>query len=64
MLLGRAVPKDEYGLECLDVVDSLKNELVDEIIIRDHGEIIVILQEGEWTIGESDNYLEILERLK
>jgi len=64
MLLGRAIAKDEYGLECTDVVDSLKNNLVDEIIIRDHGKTLIILQEGEWTIGESDNYLEILERLK
>jgi len=64
MLLGRAIPKDEYGLECSDVNNSLKNNLVDEIIIIDHDETLIILQEGEWTIGESDNYLEILERLK
>ena len=63
MLLGRAIPKDEYGLECSDVVDSLKNNLVDEIIIRDHDKTLIILQEGEWTIGESDNYLAVLDHI-
>ena len=64
MLLGGAIPKDEYGLECVDVNDSLKNELVDEIQIMSDGKILMTLQEEEWTIGESDNYLSILEQIK
>ena len=49
-LLKRATSADRTDEECLDIVDSLENGLVDNIQIFDKGKLLVSLEEGDWTV--------------